>query len=198
MNTPSFPTATDSLPTSGVARKPWLVPPRSPGSGWLGSALGLAALAGASLVVAVTGGVVTSRSKGWYRLLRKSPLTPPDRAFSIVWPALYGLGVLSAWRIARTAESPTRTRALALWGAQLACNAAWTPLFFGAHRPGAAMADLALNAASLTAYAVEARKLDPIAAAMVLPNLAWLAFAGTLNAGVLKRNGGATRALLRG
>lgn len=137
------------------------------------------------------------RNKGWYRWIRKSPLTPPDRTFSSVWPVLYSLGALSAWRVARKEDSPARTRTLTLWGAQLACNAAWTPLFFGLHRPAAAMTSLAMNAASLAAYAVEARKLDPVAAAIVLPNLCWLGFAATLNAAVIHRNAGATRVLLR-
>jgi tryptophan-rich sensory protein len=156
----------------------------------LRSAVALALFAGASAIVAVAGARVTVRNKGWYRALRKSPLTPPDRTFSIVWPVLYGLGALSAWRISRAEDSPTRTRSLALWAAQLACNAAWTPLFFGLHRPRAAMAALALNAGALAAYAAQTRKLDPIAAAMVLPNLGWLAFVGTLNAAVIHRNRG--------
>ena len=201
MNTPSFPTATDSFPEQEVTRvrktiRATLARPRE-----ARSALALAAFAGASLLVAAAGALVTSRSKrnkAWYRLLRKSPLTPPDRTFSFVWPALYGLGAVSAWRIARHEDSPTRTRALALWGTQLACNGAWTPLFFGAHRPVAAMGTLALNAATLGAYAAEAGKLDPIAAAMVVPNLGWLAFAGALNAAVIQRNVGPLRLLLRG
>jgi tryptophan-rich sensory protein len=198
MNTPSFPIATDSLSSSGATDTPGRgATAAAPRSGWLGSALGLLAFAGASLVVAAVGARVTARNKSWYRLLRKSPLTPPDRTFAVVWPVLYGLGALSAWRIARTGESPARTRALALWGTQLACNAAWTHLFFGAHRPAAALTDLALNGAFLAAYAVEARKLDPIAAAMVLPNLGWLAFAGTLNAAAVERNAGPMRLLVR-
>jgi tryptophan-rich sensory protein len=194
MNTPSFPTASDSPPTLDPAVAVAASPARR---SWLRSALGLAAFAGASLVVAGVGARVTMANKGWYRLLRKSPLTPPDRTFSQVWPVLYGLGALSAWRIARKPDSAARTQALGLWGAQLTCNAAWTPLFFGAHMPRAAMTSLVLNATTLAGYAAKARKLDPIAAAMVLPNLGWLAFAGLLNAGVISRNAGPTRLLLR-
>ncbi len=193
MNTPSFPTATDATP---AIDDPARVRARAPRSA-LRSPLGLAALAGASLLVAAVGARVTVRNKGWYRLLRKSPLTPPDRTFSLVWPVLYGLGALSAWRVARTEDSPARSRALALWGTQLACNAAWTPLFFGSHRPRAAMTTLVLNAATLAGYAAQAGSVDPLAAAMVLPNLGWLAFAGTLNAAVIERNAGLRRWLTR-
>lgn len=193
MNTPSFPTETDASP---ALDEPARV--RPPGSrSALGSALGLAAFAGASFLVAAMGGRVTTRNKGWYRFLRKSPLTPPDRTFSLVWPVLYGLGALSAWRVARTEDSAARSRALALWGTQLACNAAWTPLFFGAHRPRAAMTTLVLNAATLAGYAVQTGKVDPLAAALVLPNLGWLAFAGKLNAAVIERNAGPLRFFVR-
>jgi tryptophan-rich sensory protein len=167
-----------------------------PGKGsLLGTALGLAAFAGASLLAAGVGARVTRRNKGWYRLLRKSDHNPPDKVFSLVWPVLYTLGVVSAWRVARAPASRERSRALALWGTQLACNAAWSPLFFGAHRPRAAMADLWANTASLAAYALEARKVDRPAAFLVLPNLGWLGFAATLNGSILARNAGARRVL---
>lgn len=154
---------------------------------WLGSLGGLAFFAGVSFAAAAVGGLVTKRPKNkfWYRLLRKSDYTPPDRAFAIVWPVLYSLGAYSAWRVARTEPSAARTKALALWGVQIASNAAWSPLFFGAHMPKAAMADLGANYASMSAYAYQARKVDKIAFAAALPTMGWLTFAGTLNGAVI-------------
>ncbi len=70
----------------------------------------------------------------------------------------------------------------------MACNAAWTPLFFGARRPGLAMGDLVANFGALGAYALEAKKVAPVAALLVTPYLAWLAFAGTLNASIVAKN----------
>jgi tryptophan-rich sensory protein len=174
------------------------IPSKETRAGWLGSALGLAAFAGASFATAAVGARITIRNKGWYRLLRKSSLNPPDRTFSKVWPVLYALGAASAWRVARTPDSPERTRALRLWSTQLACNAAWTPFFFGAHRPALAMGDLVANGASLAAYALEARKVDRFAALLVTPYLAWLGFAGTLNASILAKNTGLRARLFRG
>lgn len=157
---------------------------------WLGRVPGLLALGAATVAAAGVGAWVTSRPKNkrWYRGLDKSAATPPDRAFSIVWPVLYGLSALSAWRVARTPPSPERTRALGLWAGQLAANGAWSPIFFGAHQPKLAMADLVANAATLGAYALDARKVDKVAAGMVLPYLGWLGFAGLLNASVIAKN----------
>jgi len=156
---------------------------------WLGSIGGLAVFAGLSFAAGAIGGRVTMKPKNklWYRLLRKSDYTPPDRVFSIVWPVLYSLGAFSAWRVARTEPSAVRTRALALWGAQLATNAAWSPLFFGAHQTELAMADLGSNYVTLGAYANEARKVDTLAFVSVLPTMAWLTFAGTLNGAVVMK-----------
>ena len=88
----------------------------------------------------------------------------------------------------RTAESRERDRALRLWWTQLAFNGAWSPLFFSAHRPGWALADLAALAGSLSAYVVTAKRVDASAARLVYPYLAWVAFAGVLNAEIVRRN----------
>jgi tryptophan-rich sensory protein len=76
-----------------------------------------------------------------------------------------------------------------LWWTQLAFNAAWSPLFFGAHRPRAALIDLTLLVASLAAYARESGRVDRGAAGMIAPYLAWLSFAAALNREIVRRNG---------
>lgn len=164
--------------------------PEPTAQGFLGSWKGLAVFALASVGAAAIGGLVTTRrkNKAWYRLLSKPAFTPPDRAFGLVWPVLYGLGALSAWRVAKAPAGPARSVALGLWGTQLAFNAAWSPLFFGQHRPRVALADLVLNHASLSAYAAYARKVDPTAAYLVAPYLGWLTFAGALNGSIVARN----------
>jgi benzodiazapine receptor len=171
-----------------------IVPLRSatrPGrTAWLGSLAGLALFGLASAAAAIGGALVTTKKRNmlWYRALEKPSFTPPDRAFGLVWPVLYSLGALSAWRVARAPASKERSLALGLWATQLAFNAAWTPVFFGAHRPGLALATLAGNHASLSAYALAARKVDATAAWMVTPYLGWISFAGVLNGTIVLRN----------
>ncbi|HET9957457.1 MAG TPA: TspO/MBR family protein [Polyangiaceae bacterium] len=161
---------------------------------------GLLLFGGVSLLAAALGARINAKRSNrlWYRLLRKSELTPPDRTFSIVWPILYSMSAFSAWRVARAPSSPARTRALGWWGVQIACNAVWTPLFFGAHRPRLALVDLSANAASLGAYARAARDVDRTAALLVTPYLGWLSFAALLNTKVITKNTGPTAWLLRG
>ena len=162
------------------------------------SVCALVGFAAVSLMAGAVSGLVNRRprNKAWYRLLGKPKFTPPDPVFALVWPALYGAAALSAHRVWKTPPSRERTAALVLWGTQLAFNAAWSPIFFGAHRPRLALANLASNAASLGAYTYAASRIDAPAAALVAPYLGWLGFAGMLNAGIITSNTGIRRALL--
>src|SRR5688572_1651707 len=78
-------------------------------------------------------------SNDWYAALEKPSFQPPGPAFGIVWTALYTMMGIALAAILNEPDSPPRRRALALFGAQLGLNFAWSPIFFGAH-----MIDLAL------------------------------------------------------
>jgi len=169
-------------------------PIASAGDGVAKPRSGLAALAFGALSYGASAiGALVMRSKGpadsaWFRSLNKPGFQPPNWVFAPVWTALYGTIAYSGFRIWRAEKSPERTKALALWAAQLAANAAWTPLFFGAHRPKAAMVDMIALDATASAYVAAAAKVDPRAAAAVGPYLAWLAFATALNGAIVAKN----------
>lgn len=123
----------------------------------------------------------------YYRGLRKPAWAPPPWLFGPVWTALYALMGVAAWLVARRGGPGTR-RALALWGGQLALNAAWTPIFFGLRSPGAALAEIAaLWIAVLGTVVVFARRRAD-AAALLLPYLMWVSFAAALNLAIWRRN----------
>lgn len=157
---------------------------------------GLAALAFGALSYGASAiGALVMKKKGppdgrWYRSLPKPSFQPPSWVFGPVWTALYGAIAYSGYRIWRAPKSRERTRALALWGTQLALNGAWTPLFFGAHRTRLALVDLVALDAAAVAYVAAAAKVDKQAAAIVSPYLAWLAFATTLNASIAAKTAG--------
>lgn len=161
------------------------------GTGW--ALLGFAAAVGGAALVGSRYSPRDLRTRVWYSRLKKPPFNPPNAVFPVVWPVLYTLMALSGWRTWRADESPERTRALSLWAAQLAANAGWTWLFFGKHRPKAALADnLALEAVILC-YIATARDVDAPAAACFLPYAAWVAFAAVLNEEIVRRNPDAER-----
>ena len=128
------------------------------------------------------------RTRAWYRRLEKPPFNPPQSVFPPVWTALYALITLSAWRVWRRPGGRKRSAALALWGGQLIANAAWTKLFFGERRPGAALADIMALLATIGAYTTVTRDVDGPAAAMMLPYAAWVSFAALLNEEIVRRN----------
>lgn len=149
----------------------------------------LASFAGLCIAAASLGSLANRRGLAvWYKALRKPPFQPSPKVFAPVWTVLYGLIAVSGYRVWRRQPSPERSRALALWGTQIGLNAAWSPLFFGARKPGVALVDLVALFAAVTAYIDTTRRIDKPAAAMVAPYLAWLGFAGVLNEEIVRRN----------
>ncbi|MDO8523484.1 MAG: TspO/MBR family protein, partial [bacterium] len=71
----------------------------------------------------------------WYSALAKPALNPPAWLFGPVWVALYFLMGVSLWLIWKS-DSNEKNKALWLFAAQLALNAIWSPIFFGAHSIG--------------------------------------------------------------
>ena len=150
-----------------------------------------------SLLTAVTasallGARFTPRSGSeigdWYASLEKSPLNPPDWVFGPVWTTLYALMAIGGYRVWNGRQSPERDRALALWAGQLTLNAAWSPLFFGTRRPDVALADLVALMIALMLFVRDTSRVDKPAAWMFAPYIAWVAFAGMLNAEIVRRN----------
>lgn len=152
-----------------------------------------AGLAFAALVAApaVLGGRFSVRDPdtgAWYRKLRKPPFQPPPAVFGPVWSTLYPMIGIAGYRVWASPEGPDRDRALRLWAAQLAVNAAWSPTFFGAKAPRPALALVAVQAATSAAFTATARKIDRPAAWLFAPYVAWTAFAGVLNEEIIRRN----------
>lgn len=133
----------------------------------------------------------TDRARGgWYDSLEKPPFNPPSWVFAPVWTTLYLLIGIAAWRVWRTDASGARRRALTAWGVQLALNALWTPLFFGAEHLGWAMFDIAALVLAVAVVLDLFRQRDRLAGLLLTPYLAWVCFAALLNGAFLVMNFG--------
>ena len=144
--------------------------------------------AAAVVAAAAGGGAATSRAvTDWYPTLRKPNWTPPSRAFGPVWTVLYAQMAYSAHRVASSSD-PRRERALALWWLQLGLNAAWTPVFFGARRPGAAAIVIGALLPAVAATAAVSARVDRRAGLLYAPYLAWSTYAAALNVDIWRRN----------
>lgn len=121
-----------------------------------------------------------------YDQLEKPPITPPERAFSVIWPPLFMALTFSGLRIWNAPPSPARTQALTLWGVVQALNAVWMAI--GPRHLGGQLATSVASLGTSAAYAWRARQVDGPAAGMVAPYVGWLGFANVLTEELWRRN----------
>lgn len=120
----------------------------------------------------------------WYRTLAKPPGTPPGWAFGVIWPVLYLLmGVALGRLIHRQAWA-----AVGYFAFQFALNLIWTPVFFNAHRVPIALGIILGLLLGIALTIGSAWQSDRLAAWLLVPYLAWVAFATYLNAGIFWLN----------
>lgn len=125
----------------------------------------------------------------WYATLVKPGFTPPNWLFGPVWTLLYAMMAYALWRIlALSGDRPGRSAAVAVFFVQLALNGLWSWAFFAAHSP---LAGLVVILALIVAIVATIRAfwpLDRVAALLLVPYLAWVAYATALNAAVWQLN----------
>jgi tryptophan-rich sensory protein len=120
---------------------------------------------------------------GWYATLVRPPLTPPDWVFGPVWSLLYAMIAASVFLYTWRTRSDPPYRVYLLIAFHLACNFAWTYLFFGLQSPGLALADILLLDLTLVALVGVFWKAHRGASILLWPYLLWVLFATYLNAG---------------
>lgn len=141
------------------------------------------------LGLAIAAGFVGSRflPGAWYAHLAKPPFNPPDWIFPPVWSLLYAMMAVAAWRVwLRVGFGP----AIVLWLVQLAFNAAWSWLFFGLHRVGIALLEILVLLTLIMATTMAFWRRERLAGGLMIPYLAWVAFASVLNASLWILNPG--------
>jgi tryptophan-rich sensory protein len=158
---------------------------------------GAAAVYGAAQGLSAWAGQRAAGTRPQYERFDRPAFSPPGPVFPVVWSVLNLTTATSAWRLWRVQASQpdpaapaTRAAraALAWWAGAVAVRSGYVPLEFGARRFWLATADSALLCAVMTRYAWLARRADPAAAALAVPEIAWTAFATVLSAAVARRN----------
>ncbi len=123
-----------------------------------------------------------TRPDGWYAALNKPSFNPPNWIFGPVWSVLY---IVIAVVGARTLE---RGDGMKLWMLQMALNFAWTPAFFGLHRPGLALVIVLGMLAAIVAFIATRWTADRVSALLFVPYAAWVSFASILNGAIVALN----------
>lgn len=141
-----------------------------------------------ALCFAATGSALFVSVDGWFESLKKPAWNPPSWLFGPVWTLLYAMMAVAAWLVWREGGWRTHRWALGVFCLQWLFNLLWTPLFFGAHRPDWAFADIVLLWIALAVTVVLFWRVNRLAGALLLPYLAWVSFAAALNLAIWRMN----------
>jgi len=146
------------------------------------------ALLSAAVVLAasLTGSAATFSSlSSWYSGLNKPDFTPPNWIFGPVWTTLYILMAIAFWRVLTRGADASLTRPAVFWFLmQITLNALWSVAFFGLRSPAMGLCVIALMIVAIVLTLLSFRRIDGVAAVLLVPYLAWVAFASVLNAAV--------------
>jgi tryptophan-rich sensory protein len=120
--------------------------------------------------------------------LAKPSWRPPNWLFAPVWTVLYLMIAVSGWLVWREAGVAGAKIPLTVYAIQLVLNAAWTPIFFGLHRPDLAFFEIVLIWLSIVATILLFYPIHAGAAWLLVPYLGWVTFAAALNFAIWSLN----------
>lgn len=123
----------------------------------------------------------------WYGSLDKPAWNPPAWIFGPVWTLLYLMMAVAAWLVWKR---DGWRRPIWLYLIQLALNATWSPVFFGARQLGLAFGVIILLWCSILMTLLAFRPISKPAGWMFVPYLAWVTFATALNYTLWRMNPG--------
>ena len=125
----------------------------------------------------------------WYKDLKKAPWNPPNHWFGIVWSTLYTLMAISAALVLANKKCkgifcyPMRVFMI-----QLFFNLTWTSVFFTLQMPVLALVDLILIIGLSVWTLIEFYKINKLAGILLVPYVAWLLVALSLNTYIVAYN----------
>lgn len=122
----------------------------------------------------------TGSQNAWYQALTKPENMPPEWAFPVAWTVIYVLLGLALAMIINARGSRLRGPALVLFAVQMGVNLIWSPLFFGMHQVFPALVTLGVLFALVLATATLFGRVRTGAAVLLVPYLAWIAYAGVI------------------
>jgi len=139
------------------------------------------------LMVGYSASVVTRPSvETWYPTIIKPSFNPPNWIFMPVWTLLYICMAVAAglvWDKIKEQNEEVK-KALGFFLIQLTLNAIWSYIFFGLKNPMLAFIEIALLWLFIYETYFKFVKINKIAGYLLIPYMAWVAFAGILNASI--------------
>jgi translocator protein len=133
------------------------------------------------------GGFVTSIYKEpWYSTLTKPGFNPPDYIFPSIWIILYMSMAFAVWLI--WINQKKNEKIIYLYFIHLLVNASWSVVFFALHQIFLALVVIVIIMLLVLWLIKLYYPINKISAYLMIPYLAWLAFAFILNLNILLLN----------
>ncbi len=142
-----------------------------------------AAVAGFGSVAAVSG------VDGWYAHAQHVEWTPPNWTFGAIWSVLYVMIAVAGWLVWRAGWRASVRAPLTFFVIQLVINSVWTPVYFagfqvfGSASTWAALAIILLLDFAVACTIVSFWRVSHVAALLLVPYMAWILYASSLNWG---------------
>ncbi len=147
---------------------------------------------GVSLLVCFTaaaiGGLATRSAPEFYSTLARPSWAPPSSMFGPVWTVLYALMSLALWLVWRQRAVHDVRGPIVLFGIQLVLNALWSWLFFAWRLGRLAEVEILVLLVAIVMTVVAFWRVRPLAGVLLLPYLAWVAYASALTFAIVRRN----------
>lgn len=140
--------------------------------------------------IPLIGGLLSSISlrgewKQWYDKLDKPSWTPPAWLFGPAWTVLYILMGIASYIVWQNGGGAVP---LSMYFIQLAVNLTWSPVFFGLRRPDIALAIILMLWGMILSTIVLFTRVSGTAALLLVPYIAWVSYASSLNAYIVMKN----------
>jgi tryptophan-rich sensory protein len=144
-----------------------------------------------TFVAAAVGGIGSRTAPAFHPTLDRPAWAPPGWLFGPAWTVLYLLMAIAGWLVWRERGAGAAIGgALALYVAQLVLNALWSWIFFAWRRGGWAFVGAAALWLAVLATLLAFWRVRPLAGALLVPYLAWVAYATALTWAVWRANPG--------
>ena len=127
-------------------------------------------------------------NNNWYKNLKKSPLTPPSKTFSIVWPILYIMIFTAGLLVWKDKKCFPFCYAIFYFLIELILSLTWKTIFFRLHKPLVALLSIFIIIIFTILSLIKFRNINKIAFYLLIPYLIWLCFASYLNLYIVINN----------
>jgi len=131
--------------------------------------------------VSAVGAAASFQAQAVYGKFEQPAWAPPGWLFGPVWTLLFSMMAVAAWLVWRRGGFEAQRVALSVFAVQLVLNGLWSWLFFAWRMGGWAFAEILLLFGAIAWTIVVFRRVNGVAAGLLVPYWLWVGFASVLN-----------------